>query len=594
VAVGADPAAPAVVVTAGQVVACSAAARETGVRRGQRLRDAQRHCPSLLVHTRDVDAEARAFEPVVATVEGFCPRVEVVRAGLCAIGTRGPARYFGGEEALAKKITQAVAGRGLAGRGLAGRGLAGRGLAGRGLAGRGLAGRGLAGRGLAGRGLAGRGVIGRELTCRAGVADGLFAAQLAARTGQAGVVVPPGRTPRFLAPHPVGMLGHPELADLLVRLGIRTLGDFAALPGGDVAARFGTEGVVAHRLARGLDPRPLAPRPPSADLSAEMEFDPPALLAEPVVFAGKALADRLHANLTECGLACVRVEVRVGFVDGGVYSRLWRHDGLLSSLAVAERVRWQLDGWRTGTPGRTAAGPAGSGRAGGGRAGGGRAGGLGPLPADRPPEDDPLEDDEAPRGGITMLRLIPDQVVPDKGRQLGLWGQALVSDRVARAAARVQSMLGHEAVTRPVLAGGRGPGEQVTQVPFGDSRTPEPAVDRLPADQPWPGRIPPPSPVTVHPEPLPANVTCASGEPVTVTGRAALSAPPAWLAIDGAPPLEITAWAGPWPVHERWWDPARVRRLARFQLVTRDGTAWLAAVENSRWIIEAAYDLQRM
>jgi protein ImuB len=50
----------------------------------------------------DTDPEAaRAFEPVVATVEEFCPRVEVLRPGACAIGARGPARYFGGEQALA-------------------------------------------------------------------------------------------------------------------------------------------------------------------------------------------------------------------------------------------------------------------------------------------------------------------------------------------------------------------------------------------------------------------------------------------------------------------------------------------------------------
>ena len=208
---------------------------------------------------------------------------------------------------------------------------------------------------------------------------------------------------------------------------------------------------------------------------------------------------------------------------------------------------------------------------------------TGEGPAGGPPAGD--ADDEVSRGGITVLRLIPDQIVPDEGTQLGLWGEALVSDRVARAAVRVQSMLGHDGVTRPVLAGGRGPGEQVTLVPFGDSRTP-----RLPAGRPWPGRIPAPSPITVYPAPLPASVTCASGEPVTVTGRAAISAPPARLAIDGGPLREITAWAGPWPVDEQWWDPARARRLARFQLVTQDGDAWLAVVEGGRWMIEATYD----
>jgi protein ImuB len=490
VTAGADPATPAAVMTAGQVVACSAAARAVGVRRGQRLRDAQRHCPGLTVRTRDADAEARAFEPVVAAVEDFCPRVEVVRAGLCAIGTRGPARYFGGEKALVEKITHAVGDRGF--------------------------------------------------LCRAGVADGLFAARIAARTCQATPVVPRGGTQRFLAPYPVQMLEYPQLAALLSRLGIHTLGDFAALAAEDVIARFGAEGVVAHRLARGLDPRPLAPRPPSADLATEMEFDPSEAQAEPVVFAGKALAGRLHTNLARRGLACVRVEIQVRSEGGEIHSRLWRHDGLLSSLAVAERVRWQLEGWRTR---------------------GIKAG-----------------------SAITSLRLIPDQVVPDEGWQLGLWGQALVSDRVARAAAQVQSMLGHEAVIRPVLSGGRGPGDQVTFVPFGDSQAPQ-----LPTGRPWPGRIPPPSPATIYPQPLPARVTCAAGEPVTVTGRAAISAPPAWLAIDGTPPLEITAWAGPWPVDEQWWDPARARRLARFQLVTQDETAWLAAIESGHWVIEGSY-----
>ena len=34
-------------------------------------------------------------------------------------------------------------------------------------------------------------------------------------------------------------------------------------------------------------------------------------------------------------------------------------------------------------------------------------------------------------------------------------------------------------------------------------------------------------------------------------------------------PVEpIVAWAGPWPLEERWWDATRARRSARFQLLT--------------------------
>ncbi len=145
VAAGADMTASLAVLAAGRVAACSASARDAGVRRGQRLREAQHHCPDLVATPRDEGREARAFEQVLAVVEEFCPRVEVTRPGLCALGARGPARYFGGEEALAGKLAAALAERGFG--------------------------------------------------CRIGIADGLFAGELAARAGHTGVVVPPGGTP---------------------------------------------------------------------------------------------------------------------------------------------------------------------------------------------------------------------------------------------------------------------------------------------------------------------------------------------------------------------------------------------------------------
>jgi protein ImuB len=442
------------------------------------------------------DQDARVFEQVVTAVEGLCPRVEVLYPGACAVGARGPARYFGGEEALAVKIIDAVACHGFA--------------------------------------------------CRVGVADGMFAAQLAARAPRAAMIVAPGEAPAFLAPHPVSSLGNPELADLLPRLGIRTLGDFAALSAAEAANRFGAQGALAHRLARGLDPRPLVPRPPSADLSVSAPFEPPVEQSEPVVFAAKALAERMHAGLAARGLACVRVQVQVICADGQELTRLWRHDGLLSALAVAERVRWQLSGWRAAH--RDA-------------------------------------DEGLWVGGITLLRLVPDQLVRNTGHQLGLWGDAVIDDRVARAALRVQALLGHGSVVRPLLAGGRNPVEQVTLVPFGDVADP-----LLPAGRPWPGLLPAPAPATVFPVPLPARVTDESGATVTVSGRALVSAPPARLSAHGEPWLAITSWAGPWPITERWWRPESTRRRARFQLVAEDGSAWLATVQDGQWLIEASYD----
>jgi protein ImuB len=472
---------------------------------------------------------ARAFEQVIGVVQEFCPRIEVLRPGLCAFGVRGPARYFGGEAELGRKVAGAVAALGY--------------------------------------------------QCGVGIADSMFAALLSSRDSARiaePVVVPPGGTAAFLAPRAVTVLGEPGLADLLVRLGIRTLGEFAAVPAAEAGNRFGVAGLAAHRIARGLDPRPLAARPPAADLSVQAEFDPPAAESERVVFAAKALAAAMHARLAAAGLACVRVQVHVASDNGEELSRLWRHDGLLSEFAVAERVRWQLDGWQAGT---AASGAAAS------------SGGIG--------------EEEVQAAGICLLRLVPDQLVRDQGRQLGLWGDAVVSDRVARAAIRVQAMLGHDAVRQPLLSGGRNPSDQAILIPFGDTRPYRKSIAQAtaaapgagagvppgrPLDRPWPGRIPPPAPATVYPVPRPARVTDGSGAAIEVGGRGEVRGDPARLSVGDGPAVAITAWTGPWPVTERWWDPEHACRKARFQLVTADGNAWLAVVQDGRWLIEASYD----
>jgi protein ImuB len=501
-AVGVNAATPGAVADGDRVAACTAAARAAGVRRGQRLRDAQRRCPEMVVRDRDGDAEGRLFEDVVAAVASLTPRVEVVRPGMCAFPAGGAARFHGGEIALRVLVQDTVVEHGH--------------------------------------------------DCGVGIADGLFAAELAARADDGGVIVPPQGDAEFLAPFSLAVLDRSELADLLRRLGVWTLGDFAALPAGAVAGRFGADGARAHRLASGAAPRPLAPAPPAADLSARTEFDPPAGQADQVVFAAKRLAGRLHDGLRAEGLTCVRLAVEVGFADGRVQERLWRHEGALSALAVAERVRWQLAAWQPAaaeTDGtETAAGAA------------------------------------AAWGGVTWLRLTPEQPIPDEGSQQALWGQVTVTDRITRAADRIQAMLGHHAITRPVRTGGRGPGEQVLRVPVGD----------LPpgstSDGPWPGRVPAPAPAVVPPLPLPAAVTDADGAAVSVSARCAVSAPPARVAVAGGPPRRVTAWTGPWPVSERWWDPEQARRRARFQVATDEGGAYLLVLEGGRWQVEGVYD----
>lgn len=529
-AAGVAPSEPAAVVVANRVVVTTPGARRLGVQVGQRRREAQSRSPDLVVLERDEGRDARAFEAVLAAVEAFTPRLELTRPGACAFAARGPSRYFGGDEALAGRLATAVDAV------------------------------------LAPTGWAG--AVG------VGIADGPFAAALAARRASpAGTwVVPPGESPAFLAPLPVGALDRPELAEVLGRLGIHTLGDLAALDAADVLARFGTDGQTAHRLAAGLDERPPALADPPPDLAVERELDPPAERVDVVAFAGKALADDLLAALAARGLSCTRVLIGAETEHGESVERCWRHEGALSAGAIADRVRWQLEGWLNGSAA------------------------------------------VRPTSGVSLLRLVPDEVVPARGRQLGFWGgETAAADRAGRALARIAGLLGPDAVAVPEWRGGRGPEERITLVPATavDLEGERPATDPAWVRAPWPGRVPPPSPAVVHIEPRPAEVVDVDDRPVVVTGRGLVSAPPAMVAVDGGPARPVVAWAGPWPADERWWDPDTHRRRARFQLVVaepgpdagvdapRAGTrsaapsvevAHLAAVEGGRWWIEATYD----
>lgn len=443
---------------------------------------------ALVVRCPDWDT-TEVFEPVVVAVEEHAAGVEILRPGLIALPAGGPSSYYGSEEAACERIIDAVA-------------------------------------------------EAAGVECGIGVADSLFAAYLAAHRG---AIVPPGGTPGFLTDIDISALGRPELVSVLRRLGIYTLGAFAALPAADVADRFGADAVFAHRLAHGEDTRPPVPRNPPLDLTVSIDCDPPLERVDVAAFTARALAVQLHRLLDAHGLACSRLIIDATTGDAVTVSRTWRHDGALSADAVTDRVRWQLDGWLTG--GAT------------------------------------------PRTGITALSLTPDGLMAQTDAQPGLWGDTGSGEsRANRALIHVQGLLGAESVVTAVPDGGRGLSERVRLVPWGEPRQPL----RSPA-RPWPGAPPAPTPSQVPADPQTVRVRDRSGDPVGVTGRYLLTAEPATVAFGGGGAVAVAAWAGPWPVAEHWWRTDS-RRYARLQVCLADDRALLLSIENGQWKVEGTYD----
>jgi protein ImuB len=285
-----------------------------------------------------------------------------------------------------------------------------------------------------------------------------------------------------------------------------------------------------------------------------VELETPVDRVDVVAFSARSAAERFIADLAARGLSCACFELEAFTDNGETMSRRWRHPGVLTAPDVVDRIRWQLEGWLHGA---TRGGPA----------------------------------SQRPTAGITRLRFVPIETVPSGAHQQALWGgPGVAGERAHRALARVQTMLGLGSVVVPAVEGGRGPIDRTQLVPWGEDRVPT----REPM-QPWPGRLPSPAPSVLIDPPAPVQVLDETGHPVVITERGGLLRPPVRLGVGREFPVAVTSWAGPWPVDERWWDPAESTRVARLQLVDVRGRAYLVAGEMHRadpprWSLEGVYD----
>jgi len=523
---------PAVVVSGRVVVAASTPAGAAGIGVGLSQVEAEACCPGLLVHARDEAAEWRAFEVVALALESLGVPITLRGPGWAALATRGPARRLGGEAGLAQAVGALMEELALPGP---------------------------------------RGGRAMDGWWRLGMADGLFAASLAALEG---IVVARGTNAAFLAPLPIDRLNQAGLEEekivpVLRRLGIETLGSFAALDSNLVGARFGSLGASLHQLAAGKEPPGLPGRHPARSFQVGKELDPPTSHLEAALFVVRGLADELGRSLSRRGLACGLLQVEVQLTDGTRLERRWSGSTSTDPGLVAERLRSQLEAWTEFSASTSAS------------------------------TSTSAKDGDGDGDGVQVagIRLVVLEAIPQGGTQLPLWGwRPAEEDRVTRMVARVQGILGPHSVLRPRMGEGRGPGERIQLVVFGEDfsvgERASPGGPRAAprSAAPWPGRLPAPSPAVVPSTPVRAEMRDERGVLLGVDARGALSGLPVSLAVGDGPAEAVVGWSGPFPADERWWEGAGRRRRARLQVVLGEGDAYLVTLEGGQWAVEGRYD----
>ena len=259
----------------------SAPAEAFGVVRGMRLGEAMSRCPSLRLVPPDPEGVRCLWSVVLDRLEGIGAELESDHAGAAFFLAAGLKGIHGGDLAGVLAATRRALGAG----------------------------------------------------ARFGAAPCRFAAHAAAlqarprraRRGAAalaGAHVVEDRAVRdFLASLPVGLLRtRPELQalpEVFERLGIRTLGELAALPSRAVAERFGHPGLLALDLSRGRD-TPLEPRRPCEPVVERLDL-PEAASGQQLERALELLIARVLARRERRGRSLRALAVSARFVAGGTW-----------------------------------------------------------------------------------------------------------------------------------------------------------------------------------------------------------------------------------------------------------------------------------
>lgn len=251
------------------VLATNPLARSAGVELGMTAPPAVARCPSLLIRTAQPAAESEARALLLALAFTLSPTIEDTAGGICTIDLKGAdfARLLSAAQAATAELTRL------------------------------------------------------GLPATAGLARTPLLALYAARAVHPGSSenvrsLTPADEKSFLAPLPLAIADpSPQLAEVFASWGLRTLGDFTALPRDEIVRRFGAEGLALWTRATGGSPRPLHPVTPPREFAARMEFENEIEALDPLLFLLRRFLDRLTLELRAAQFVAAEIDLTLSLED---------------------------------------------------------------------------------------------------------------------------------------------------------------------------------------------------------------------------------------------------------------------------------------
>ena len=178
------------------------------------------------------------------------------------------------------------------------------------------------------------------ITCSVGLATTKFVAKLASTQAKPDgfLMIPPDKIMSFLHPLPVGALWGvgKKTEEVLVRLGLKSVGDVAATPVTTLVRALGESlGHHLHDLAWGLDERKVVVAEPEKSIGAEETFardiDDPELIRAELLGLSEKVARRMRAH----GVIGRTVSLKLRFPD---FSTITRSKTLPEATDVSREI----------------------------------------------------------------------------------------------------------------------------------------------------------------------------------------------------------------------------------------------------------------
>jgi protein ImuB len=253
-----------------RLVALDEVARQAGLARGQGVTDARAIIPGLDAIAADPAADQAFLEAIADWCDRYTPLVALDGSDGLFLDISGSAHLFGGEKSLFDDILTRLFHMGI--------------------------------------------------DARAAIASAPGLSSAVARYGERGVVSPEGAE-SALARLPVRALRlAEETVALLVKSGLKQVGDLIGQPRAPLARRFGPMLMLRLHQALGLEEEAISPRRPVAELSAERRLAEPIGDEDSILMLLEGLGGSLKRHLEERGQGGKLFELLLFRVDGKVFA----------------------------------------------------------------------------------------------------------------------------------------------------------------------------------------------------------------------------------------------------------------------------------